>query len=91
MYTPFTRGWELGAEADGFCVAQVSGFREGRTLMSSLAMAQTIQAIRLELQTLNKWDAMFKPHDTLYKIGVECRRIRREELLVKMQNLVARN
>jgi hypothetical protein len=54
-------------------------------------MPSEIQTIRTELKAIEEWVRKFKPGDALDEIGVECRRLRREELLRKLAELASRN
>lgn len=49
------------------------------------------EAINAELRALEEWDKRFPPSDVLDEIGIECRRLRVEELICTVTELVTKN
>ena len=50
-----------------------------------------IEQIQRELETIEEWNFKFPPLDVLDEIGIECRRLRVEELVRTLADLASRN
>ena len=56
-----------------------------------IQMPGKIHTIRREIKAIEEWDRKYAPKDITDEIGVECRRLRRKELLRKLSELASRN
>lgn len=54
-------------------------------------MLSQVEQIRLELKAIENWDRQFPPSLLLDEIGMECRRIRKEQLLRELAELSSKN
>lgn len=50
-----------------------------------------IEQIQSELKAIEEWNVKYPPLDVLDEIGIECRRLRVEELLRTLAELASQN
>jgi hypothetical protein len=54
-------------------------------------MTDEVQKIRGELKTIDEWERRFSPKDITDEISADCCRLRRQELLRKLNELASKN
>lgn len=50
-----------------------------------------IEQIQSELKAIEEWNVKYRPLDVLDEIGIECRRLRVEELVRTLAELASQN